>query len=201
MAEPTTDPRAAQIEAVRDVLGSSTNRADGTDNDLNHLAAQLVDAVHAAGDLTVQQHEADAATLDQLAAGGDGQGERVTPTERRGFGRRNPHCSNCGDERGGPFGHEISECQYRDGMSVEALTKLPHLAGREPEVWGHYVDRYFEHEPIRREGEARGYARAVATLRDDDGFRAWQDAHPDAAYASRAVRKTLADYLQAVGPT
>lgn len=27
--------------------------------------------------------------------------------------RRNPHCSNCGDGRGGPFGHEISECTFR----------------------------------------------------------------------------------------
>lgn len=26
---------------------------------------------------------------------------------------RNVHCSNCGDTRGGPIGHEISECTYR----------------------------------------------------------------------------------------
>jgi hypothetical protein len=39
------------------------------------------------------------------------------------FGRRNPHCSNCGDERGGPFGHEISECLYRHGMTVEELAR------------------------------------------------------------------------------
>lgn len=25
--------------------------------------------------------------------------------------RRNPHCSNCGDLRGGPMGHETSECR------------------------------------------------------------------------------------------
>lgn len=37
------------------------------------------------------------------------------------FGRRNPHCSNCGDERGGMFGHETSECQYRAGMTVAEL--------------------------------------------------------------------------------
>lgn len=37
------------------------------------------------------------------------------------FGRRNPHCSNCGDERGGPVGHEISECLYRRGMTVTEL--------------------------------------------------------------------------------
>lgn len=39
----------------------------------------------------------------------------------RGFGRSNPHCMNCGDERGGPFGHEISECRYRAGMTVAEL--------------------------------------------------------------------------------
>lgn len=26
--------------------------------------------------------------------------------------RRNPHCSNCGDTRGGPFGHEANECTF-----------------------------------------------------------------------------------------
>ena len=31
-------------------------------------------------------------------------------------GRRNPHCTNCGDLRGGPFGHEISECTYHKGV-------------------------------------------------------------------------------------
>jgi hypothetical protein len=40
-----------------------------------------------------------------------------------GFGRRNPHCSNCGDERGGPFGHEISECRYRRDMTVAQLAQ------------------------------------------------------------------------------
>jgi hypothetical protein len=26
---------------------------------------------------------------------------------------RNVHCSNCGDTRGGPFGHEIAECTWK----------------------------------------------------------------------------------------
>ncbi|MET0416035.1 MAG: hypothetical protein ABW022_08445 [Actinoplanes sp.] len=25
----------------------------------------------------------------------------------------NPHCSNCGDTRGGPFGHEAYECTWK----------------------------------------------------------------------------------------
>lgn len=28
-------------------------------------------------------------------------------------GRRNPYCSRCGDERGGPYGHETNECTWR----------------------------------------------------------------------------------------
>lgn len=62
----------------------------------------------------------------------------------KGFGRRNVHCSNCGDERGGPFGHETSECRYFPGMSVDVLTKMPHMAGREGEIWDSYIDRYLE---------------------------------------------------------
>jgi hypothetical protein len=68
----------------------------------------------------------------------------------RGFGRRNVHCSNCGDERGGPFGHETAECHYRDGMSVGELVDLPHLVDRRPEVWEHYVERYLEEKLARR---------------------------------------------------
>lgn len=58
------------------------------------------------------------------------------------FGRRNVHCSNCGDERGGPFGHEISECAYRSGMTVSELA-----ATMPDEKRGRYydaqIDRYF----------------------------------------------------------
>jgi hypothetical protein len=39
------------------------------------------------------------------------------------YGRRNPHCSNCGDLRGGPFGHETSECRLTDGMTDVELSK------------------------------------------------------------------------------
>jgi hypothetical protein len=63
----------------------------------------------------------------------------------KGFGRRNPHCSNCGDERGGDFGHEISECQYRSGMTAAELA-----ATMPPEKWARYwaalVERYLERE-------------------------------------------------------
>lgn len=58
------------------------------------------------------------------------------------WGRTNPHCSNCGDERGGPFGHEISECKYVSGMTVVEL------AGTMPRERGEaylnaVIDHYF----------------------------------------------------------
>jgi hypothetical protein len=61
----------------------------------------------------------------------------------KGFGRRNTHCSNCGDERGGPFGHEISECLYRSGMTAEELaaTMPPEKAVR---YWDVLLDRYLD---------------------------------------------------------
>jgi hypothetical protein len=62
-----------------------------------------------------------------------------------GFGRRNPHCSNCGDERGGPFGHEISECRYRDGMTVaEVAATMDDQT--ESRFWDVMLTRYFERE-------------------------------------------------------
>jgi hypothetical protein len=59
-----------------------------------------------------------------------------------GFGRRNVHCSNCGDERGGPFGHETSECRYRPGMTAEEVAALL-PAARRGEFWDQQIDRYF----------------------------------------------------------
>jgi hypothetical protein len=60
-------------------------------------------------------------------------------------GRRNPHCSRCGDERGGDFGHEISECQYRREMTVSELaeTMPPDKKSRYHEAM---IDAYFERE-------------------------------------------------------
>jgi len=64
---------------------------------------------------------------------------------QRTFGRRNPHCSNCGDERGGPFGHEVSECLYRSGMTAEELARTmpPEKAAR---YWSVIVDRYLDEQ-------------------------------------------------------
>ena len=42
----------------------------------------------------------------------DGKGRRVTRWLQVDV-RRNPHCTNCGDLRGGPMGHETSECRWR----------------------------------------------------------------------------------------
>lgn len=67
----------------------------------------------------------------------------VTPSVS--FGRRNPHCSNCGDLRGGPFGHETSECRYRHGMTgKEVLDLQPEHLSRE--WWDAAIDEYFARE-------------------------------------------------------
>jgi hypothetical protein len=36
------------------------------------------------------------------------------PADRAPWHRRNPHCSSCGDTRGGPFGHEAYECTWTE---------------------------------------------------------------------------------------
>ena len=75
----------------------------------------------------------------------DEEVDRVLPPMVRtnlGFGRRNPHCSNCGDLRGGAFGHEASECKYRYGMTAgEVAAILPEH--QRNEFWDEQIDRYF----------------------------------------------------------
>lgn len=64
------------------------------------------------------------------------------------FGRTNPHCSNCGDERGGPFGHEISECAYQPGMTVTDLAAtMPE--DKRSRYLDAAIDAYFEREANR----------------------------------------------------
>jgi hypothetical protein len=49
---------------------------------------------------------------------------------------------SCGDERGGPFGHETSECLWHPGMSNgEVAQLLPEH--RRAEFWDQAIDRYF----------------------------------------------------------
>jgi hypothetical protein len=75
------------------------------------------------------------------------------------FGRRNTHCSNCGDERGGPLGHETSECEYRSGMTVSELAAtMP--ADKVSRYYDAQIDAYFASQdagaatPYRPAGEA-----------------------------------------------
>lgn len=68
------------------------------------------------------------------------------------FGRTNPHCSRCGDERGGPVGHEISECRYRPGMTAEELAATMDDATAD-RYWDTVLDTYFARVPVI--GEAR----------------------------------------------
>jgi hypothetical protein len=79
-----------------------------------------------------------------IAEGTDSpEDEEIQPMPSNlGFGRRNPHCSNCGDLRGGPFGHESSECKYRAGMTAgEVAAILPEH--QRNEFWDQQIDRYF----------------------------------------------------------
>lgn len=45
-------------------------------------------------------------------------------TERR----RNVHCSSCGDTRGGPVGHETSECTYQRPPTSTPEQRLSRIA-------------------------------------------------------------------------
>jgi len=84
-----------------------------------------------------------------------------------GFGRRNPHCSNCGDERGGPVGHEISECRYRSGMVAwEVAQILPEH--RRDEFWDVMIDRHMAAEDAMPPAEAEPVPAATGDTQDDD---------------------------------
>ena len=37
---------------------------------------------------------------------------------------RNPYCMNCGDTRGGPYGHETNECSWNDPCAGCDCAKL-----------------------------------------------------------------------------
>jgi len=60
-----------------------------------------------------------------------------------GYGKRNPHCVRCGDERGGPIGHEISECLYRPGMTNGELAETMPPEKRGP-FWAQKVEEYLD---------------------------------------------------------
>lgn len=63
------------------------------------------------------------------------------------FGRANPHCCNCGDLRGGPFGHESSECLYRNGMTARELADTMDSEKRS-KYWDFKIDQYFRERGI-----------------------------------------------------
>lgn len=120
-----------EIERAVAVMRSLLHEADA---DLKRLRADL------AG-LQAQRQQA-LAELARVTAQRDRLRNKLIP---KGFGRRNPHCSNCGDERGGPVGHEISECRYRSGMAAfEVAQLLPEQ--RRAEFWEVCVERYLAME-------------------------------------------------------
>jgi hypothetical protein len=64
---------------------------------------------------------ADDAPDEEVIAAGEAAGawlhqkadEFLAEVRSEGELARNVHCSNCGDTRGGPVGHEISECTWK----------------------------------------------------------------------------------------
>jgi hypothetical protein len=62
------------------------------------------------------------------------------------FGRDNPHCSRCGDERGGDYGHETSECVYRSGVTVGDLARA--RPDRAAWIYEAALDQWFESQGV-----------------------------------------------------
>lgn len=93
--------------------------------------------------------------------------------------RRNTHCSNCGDTRGGPFGHEISECTWLPPVGV-----------------------FEEREQCRGDdipdlvaaAERRGWAQAIEALRDREAWLEWWRTHPLPSFDEH-LNSRAADYL------
>lgn len=71
--------------------------------------------------------------------------ERAATIARSGLDR-NPHCSNCGDTRGGPRGHETSECTW-DMWRWPDLLAVPRDAPATEESTEERCDLPGEHEP------------------------------------------------------
>lgn len=111
---------------------------------------RLVKALYAwrADEYSVAAEHALKDALDAYVAGKGGaeaSDNGASQPGPNGFGRRNVHCSNCGDERGGPFGHEISECKYRHGMTAAEVAEiLPD--DRQAAFWDQCIDRYMDGE-------------------------------------------------------
>lgn len=106
-------------------------------------------------DLVEQKAAAEGALAGAEQSTTDARRELASVTDQRdrlrnklipkGFGRWNQHCMSCGDERGGPFGHETSECRYKPGMTAtEVAELLPEH--RRAEFWELCVERYLAME-------------------------------------------------------
>lgn len=72
----------------------------------------LADAVGLLADWREAYARGDVMSRARLANGGRGE-TAASPGRFASAAGRNVHCSNCGDTRGGPAGHETSECFWR----------------------------------------------------------------------------------------
>lgn len=234
--EPTTDPRAAQIEAVRDVMGWQPG-----DRIRDPLAAELVDAMHAAGRDGQGEREPEAwnITAWRCACHPDviwGIGGNIGPTLNAGDGPRRWY--GIGDwtgtlAAGGREFATVDDLRAAHGpltpIGVDNVAAvLADLAKAERErdsLARRCAARFEEAERLRTsiatiearyklalaerneaqrdrdQGEARGWAKAVAALRDLSRYSRW---HAEQLATGRRwethARHVAADYLEAVGP-
>lgn len=92
--------------------GVAEGRRQAADDITEWLRQVEPSAVKYAPESPICTRQANAAVL--------GGYERAAVIARDGL-RRNTHCSNCGDSRGGPFGHETSECTWNQYRLPDAL--------------------------------------------------------------------------------
>lgn len=77
-----------------------------------------------------------------------------------GYGKPNPRCATCGDERGGTWGHDTGECRYVPGMTDGELAATMSF-NRAVAYWGHVVDAYLARELSKTPEERLAERRAV----------------------------------------
>lgn len=205
VAEPTSGPRAAQIQAALDVLRRHDVECACRPT---QLAAQLVDAVHAAG----RDDQGDA--LADLAE------ERLTTMARRAW--RAEEALNAARA-------EVEQLRYERRLLGVARMTLDLVAAGDPTRWDHaraqaedVAQRIVDEigHPVTDEpalgpelraqladaneradqGEARGWAKAVQALRDGERYEHWWIYGGAGERHGDSIRLRCADYLEAVGP-
>lgn len=205
----STEPsgrRAAQIQAVRAVLGWPAEADPELEATLNDEAGRLVDAVHAAGRdgrAEVERLRAEVEqfryerrllgvarmTLDLVAAGDPTRWDHAR-TQAEDVAQR------IVDEIGHPVTDEPALGADLRAENARLAAELDEA--REERAYLRLMTSTLQEE--RDQGEARGWAKAVQALRDYGRYHAWVSREPFRAPTSSGWLWHIADYLEAVGP-